>query len=102
MNLSLANFKKIKLSTTCLYSEGSTEPLNLLAESHRISSVDLVCIFLAILKNSVCCKYNKLPTSKQMMVLNKLKNSQRQNTSFKIKSPPTNTPKQKSPMTYHH
>ena len=36
-NLSLANFKKISPSTTCLYSEDSTVPLNLLAESQSVS-----------------------------------------------------------------
>ena len=37
-NLSLTNFRNIKPNTTCLYSEDSTFPLNLFAESHRVSS----------------------------------------------------------------
>ena len=46
-HLSLANFKKISPNTTCLYSEDSTVPLNLLAESHKASSIDFS--FLVVL-----------------------------------------------------
>src|SRR5688500_808415 len=43
--LSLANFRKMSARTTCLYSEGSTEPRSLLAESQRVSSRDLLFFF---------------------------------------------------------
>src|SRR5690554_4741609 len=54
-NLSLANFKNISPSTTCLYSADSTEPLSLLADSHRVSSIDFCFLgdgFLAILNSN--------------------------------------------------
>src|SRR5690554_5141975 len=48
-NLSLANFRKISPSTTCLYSAGSTEPLSLSHDCHNISSIAFsFSIFLAI------------------------------------------------------
>jgi hypothetical protein len=43
----LANFKKISPSTTCLYSDDSTVPRSLLAESHRVSSM-LGCFFVLV------------------------------------------------------
>ena len=50
-NLSEANLRNIRLSTTCLYSEDSTLPRSLLAESHKVSSklfdFFLVAFFLA-------------------------------------------------------
>lgn len=46
-NLLLANFKKINPNTTCLYSEGSTEPRSMFAESQRVSSM-IICFVLSL------------------------------------------------------
>ena len=46
-NLLRANFRNISPRTTCLYPAGSTLPLNLLADSHRVSSIPFcVTLFL--------------------------------------------------------
>ena len=47
-NLSLANFKKMRPRTTCLYSEDSTEPRSLLADSQSVSSILFSLVALAI------------------------------------------------------